>query len=134
MLQGHMDMVCEKANDSTHDFLTEGIELLVTDDFIHADRTTLGADNGIAVAYSLALLSDETLQHPRIEVLITTDEEVGMEGAIGMDVSKLKGKYLLNVDSGDEGTILISSAGGLTGTATIPVKSGNKRAGSTSCY
>lgn len=122
MLQGHMDMVCEKANDSTHDFLTEGIELLVTDDFIHADRTTLGADNGIAVAYSLALLSDETLQHPRIEVLITTDEEVGMEGAIGMDVSKLKGKYLLNVDSGDEGTILISSAGGLTGTATIPVK------------
>ena len=122
MLQGHMDMVCEKANDSTHDFLTEGIELLVTDDFIHADRTTLGADNGIAVAYSLALLSDETLQHPRIEVLITTDEEVGMEGAIGLDVSNLKGKYLLNVDSGEEGIILISSAGGLTGTATIPIK------------
>lgn len=122
ILQGHMDMVCEKTNDSDHDFLTEGIKLLVTGDYIHADRTTLGADNGIAVAYSLALLSDTTLNSPRLEVLITTDEEVGMEGAIGLDVSGLRGKYLLNLDSEDEGTLLTSSAGGLTGTATIPVK------------
>lgn len=122
MIQGHMDMVCEKANDCDHDFTTEGIELYVTDDYIHADRTTLGADNGIAVAYALALLDDESLQHPRLEVLITTDEEVGMDGAIGLDVSNLQGKYLLNLDSEDEGTILTSSAGGLTGTANIPIK------------
>lgn len=121
MIQGHMDMVCEKSNDCDHDFTTQGIELHVTDDYIHADRTTLGADNGIAVAYALALLDDETLQHPRLEVLITTDEEVGMDGAIGLDVSNLKGKYLLNLDSEDEGTILTSSAGGLTGTANIPI-------------
>ena len=121
MLQGHMDMVCEKTNDSNHDFLTEGIELLADDDYIHADRTTLGADNGIAVAYSLAFLDDETLQHPRIEAIFTTDEEVGMEGAIGLDVTPLKGKYLINVDSEDEGSLLISSSGGLTGTCELPI-------------
>ena len=81
MLQGHMDMVCEKEKDSTHDFLKDGIKLLVDGDFLHADGTTLGADNGIALAYILALLSDETLKHPRIEAVITTDEEVGMNGA-----------------------------------------------------
>ena len=122
MIQGHMDMVCEKLNECTHDFITQGIELLVDGDFIHADRTTLGADNGIAVAYSLALLEDDTLQHPRIEAIFTTDEEIGMEGAIGLDVSILKGKYLLNVDSEDEGTLLTSSAGGLTGTCELPIK------------
>lgn len=122
MIQGHMDMVCEKSNDSTHDFVTSGIELFVDGDFIHADRTTLGADNGIAVAYALALLDDNTLEHPRLEVLITTDEEIGMEGAIGLDVSNLKGKYLLNIDSEDEGTILTSSAGGLTGTTNLPIQ------------
>jgi dipeptidase D len=122
MIQGHMDMVCEKTNDSTHDFLTQGIELLVDGDYIHADRTTLGADNGIALAYTLAFLDDDGLQHPRIEALFTTDEEVGMDGAIGLDVSKLKGKYLLNVDSEDEGTILTSAAGGLTGTCVLPIK------------
>lgn len=122
IIQGHMDMVCEKSNDSAHDFTTQGIELLVDGDFIHADRTTLGADNGIAVAYGLALLADESLQHPRIEAIFTTDEEVGMEGAIGLDVSNLKGKYLLNVDSEEEGSLLTSSAGGLTSTCEIPIK------------
>jgi dipeptidase D len=121
MIQGHMDMVCEKTNDSTHDFLTEGIELLVENDYIHADRTTLGADNGIALAYALAFLDDDALQHPRIEAIFTTDEEVGMEGAIGLDVTPLKGKYLINVDSEDEGSLLTSSSGGLTGTCELPI-------------
>ncbi|MFV0342300.1 MAG: aminoacyl-histidine dipeptidase [Anaerocolumna sp.] len=122
IIQGHMDMVCEKSSDSTHDFLTEGLDLFVDGDYVHADRTTLGGDNGIAVAFALSLLDDETLKHPRIEVIITTDEEVGMDGAIGVDVSFLQGKYLLNVDSEDEGTLLTSSAGGLTGTCDLPIK------------
>lgn len=122
IVQGHMDMVCEKTNDCTHDFLTEGIELFVDEDYIHADRTTLGADNGIALAYALALLDDETLQHPRIEAIFTIDEETGMDGAIGVDVSNLKGKYLLNLDSEEEGTLWTSSAGGLTGTCELPVQ------------
>ncbi|MDF2472811.1 MAG: hypothetical protein K0R21_593 [Anaerocolumna sp.] len=122
MIQGHMDMVCEKTNDSTHDFLTEGLELLVKDDYIYADRTTLGGDNGIAVAYTLAFLEDDTLKHPRIEAIFTTDEEIGMEGAMGIDVSPLKGKYLLNIDSEDEGSILTSSAGGMTATCELPIK------------
>lgn len=127
IIQGHMDMVCEKTNDCTHDFLTEGIELFVDGDYIHADRTTLGADNGIALAYSLAFLEDETLKHPRIEAVFTTDEEVGMDGAIGLDVSILKGKYLINVDSEDEGSLLISSAGGLTATCELPIKRTNEK-------
>jgi len=122
ILQGHMDMVCEKTNDCTHDFLKEGIELYVDGDFIHADRTTLGGDDGIAVAYILALFDDETLQHPRLEAIITTDEEVGMDGAIGLDVSDLQGKLLLNIDSEEEGYLLTSSAGGLTATCELPVK------------
>lgn len=121
ILQGHMDMVCEKTNDCTHDFLTEGIELFVEGDYIHADRTTLGADNGIAVAYALALLEDTTLSHPRIEVVITTDEETGMDGAMGVDVSILKGRYLINADSENEGVLWTSSAGGLTSTCELPV-------------
>lgn len=121
IIQGHMDMVCEKTNDCNHDFLTEGIELYLDGDYIHADRTTLGADNGIAVAYALALLDDETLKHPRIEAVFTTDEEVGMEGAIGLDVSILKGKYLINADSEEEGVLWTSSAGGLTSTCELPI-------------
>jgi dipeptidase D len=122
IIQGHMDMVCEKTNESNHDFLTQGIDLIVENDFIHADGTTLGADDGIALAYALALLEDDTIGHPRIEAVFTTDEETGMEGAIGLEVSKLKGKYLLNVDSEEEGIILTSAAGGLRGESEIPVK------------
>ncbi len=121
ILQGHMDMVCEKTNDCTHDFLTQGIELYVDGDYIHADRTTLGADNGIAVAYTLALLDDASLKHPRIEAVFTTDEETGMDGAIGLDVSALQGKYLLNIDSENEGSLWTSSAGGLTSTCDLSV-------------
>lgn len=122
ILQGHMDMVCEKKKDYTHDFLKDGIKLIVEGDDLHADGTTLGADNGIAVAYIMALFADETLKHPRLEAIITSDEEVGMHGAKALDVSHLQGKYMINLDSEEEGYLLCSCAGGLTGTSTLPVK------------
>lgn len=122
ILQGHMDMVCEKRKDYTHDFLKDGIKLVVEGDYLCADGTTLGADNGIAVAYILAMLSDEAFAHPRLEAIITTDEEVGMQGAKALDLSKLQGKYMINLDSEEEGYLLCSCAGGLTGTSTLPVK------------
>jgi dipeptidase D len=122
ILQGHMDMVCEKRKEQTHDFLKDEIKLIVEGDFLHADQTTLGADNGMAVAYILALFSDETLEHPRLEAIITTDEEVGMQGAKELDLSNLQGKYMINLDSEEEGYLLCSCAGGLTGTSTLPLK------------
>ena len=122
MLQGHMDMVCEKRKDATHDFLKDGIRLLVDGDYLHADGTTLGADNGMAVAYMMALLSDEDLKHPRIEAVITSDEEVGMNGAKALDLSSLKAEYMINLDSEEEGYLLASCAGGLTGTGNLPLK------------
>ncbi|TAH68032.1 MAG: aminoacyl-histidine dipeptidase [Anaerolineaceae bacterium] len=126
MLQGHMDMVCEKRKEGTHDFLKDGIKLLVDGDYLHADGTTLGADNGIALAYMLALLSDKDLKHPRIEVVITSDEEVGMNGAKALDLSFLKAEYMINLDSEEEGYLLASCAGGLTGTSTLPIKRVNE--------
>lgn len=127
ILQGHMDMVCEKVKEYTHDFLTDGIRLIVDGDYIHADGTTLGADNGIAVAYIMAALSDETLEHPRLEGIITTDEEVGMKGAIALDTSLLQGRQMINLDSEEEGFLLCSCAGGITATSTIPVKRESKQ-------
>lgn len=122
ILQGHMDMVCEKLKEHTHDFLKDEISLILEGDYLHADGTTLGADDGVAVAYIMSLLTDETLEHPRLEAIITTDEEVGMHGAKALDLSKLQGKYMINIDSEEEGYILCSCAGGLTGTSTIPIK------------
>lgn len=114
ILQGHMDMVCEKEADVEHNFITDPLELGKADDFIYAKGTTLGGDDGIALAYGLAILSDEKLQHPALEVVFTTDEETGMNGAIGLDVSELKGKYFINIDSEEEGTFLTSCAGGMS--------------------
>lgn len=122
ILQGHMDMVCEKLKENTHDFLKDEIKLIVEGDFLHADGTTLGADDGMAVAYILALFSDETIKTPRLEAVITTDEEVGMNGAKALDLSGLQGKYMINLDSEEEGYLLVSCAGGLTGTSTLPLK------------
>lgn len=122
ILQGHMDMVCEKRKDYTHDFLKDGIKLIVDGDFLHADGTTLGADDGMAVAYILAAFSDDNLKHPRLEAIITTDEEVGMNGAKALDLSMLQGKYMINIDSEEEGFIECSCAGGLTGTSILPIK------------
>lgn len=121
ILQGHMDMVCEKLKENTHDFLKDGIKLAVEGDYLHAVGTTLGADNGIAVAYIMAMFSDETLEHPRLEAVITTDEEVGMNGAMALDLSKLQGKYLINLDSEEEDCVLTSCAGGMRTNCTLPI-------------
>ena len=112
ILQGHMDMVCEKTADSAHDFLKDPIKLIVEGDTLHADRTTLGGDDGIAVAYALAILDSNTLAHPPLEVLITTNEEVGMDGARALKPDHLQGRILFNIDSEEEGVFLVSCAGG----------------------
>jgi len=122
ILQGHMDMVCEKRKSSTIDFSSDPIKLMIDGDYLHADGTTLGADDGIAVAYILSLLTDETLKHPRIEAVLTTNEEVNMSGAKALDTSVLQGKFMINIDSEEEGHLLCSSAGGTTGIITIPVE------------
>lgn len=121
MIQGHMDMVCEKTPSSTHDFTKDGLELIVEGDWLRANNTTLGGDDGIAVAYGLAMLADPDLKAPKLEVVITTDEETGMYGAKALDTSKLTSKYLINVDSENDDSVLTSCAGGLTGTATLPL-------------
>ena len=112
ILQGHLDMVCEKNADTIHDFTKDAIPLQIDGDFITAKGTTLGGDDGIAVAYMMALLAHPTLEHPALECVFTTDEETGMEGVRALDTSDLTGKYLLNLDSEEEGKFLISSSGG----------------------
>lgn len=119
ILQGHMDMVCEKEAGCNHDFTKDPLDLQIDGDYIYAKGTTLGGDDGIAVAYALAILADDSIVHPALEVVITTDEETGMDGAIGLDTSVLKGSYLLNLDSEEEGTILTSCAGGMTVNGTF---------------
>lgn len=122
ILQGHMDMVAEQEPDCKKDMLTEGLDLEVVDGYVTAKGTTLGGDDGIAVAMALALLEDETLKHPRLEVIITVSEEVGMEGAAGIDVSMIKGRKLLNLDSEEEGHFLAGCAGGCRMELEYPAK------------
>ncbi|MCR4716336.1 MAG: aminoacyl-histidine dipeptidase [Lachnospiraceae bacterium] len=122
ILQGHMDMVCAKEVGFDFDFEKEGLRLKLDGDDISAEGTTLGGDDGIAVAYALAILDDKTIAHPALEVVITTQEEVGMEGAHAFDVSKLKGKYFINIDSEDEGILLTSCAGGINLDATYELQ------------
>ncbi len=122
ILQGHMDMVCEKEPGTEFDFENNGIELLQDGEFVTANGTTLGADDGIAVAYILAILASDSIPHPPIEAVITVDEEIGMLGAVAMDTSCLKGRRMLNIDSEDEGILLVSCAGGVTVKATLPVE------------
>ena len=122
IIQGHMDMVCEKESDCTIDFEKDGLDLFVEDGFVKARGTTLGGDDGIAVAYALALLESSEYAHPRLEVVITIDEETGMDGAYAIDLSMLKGKKMLNIDSDEEGVFLTSCAGGTAVKALIPVK------------
>ncbi|GMQ59971.1 aminoacyl-histidine dipeptidase [Vallitalea sediminicola] len=122
ILQGHMDMVCEKNFDVEHDFLKDPIELIVDGDYISANGTTLGADNGIAVAYCLAILDSDEIEHPAIEVFVTTNEEAGMNGAIGVDPANFSAKLLVNLDSEEEGEFLVSCAGGLKACIDIPIK------------
>lgn len=121
IIQGHMDMVCEKEKNCDINFEKEGVRLAVEDDFIFAKGTTLGGDDGVAVAYALALLEDDTLKHPKLEVVFTIDEETGMTGARNIDLSMLEGKRLLNIDSEDDGVLWISCAGGRNSHVSIPV-------------
>ena len=102
IIQGHMDMVCEKNNDSDHDFSKDSIELIEEDGFLHANKTTLGADDGVGVCYMLALLDDESLKHPALECVFTVQEEVGLNGAMGLDKSILKAKKMIGLDRGKE--------------------------------
>ena len=112
ILQGHMDMVLEKNSCVTTDLATQPIRLVLDGDELHADGTTLGADDGIAVAMMLAVLADKTLKHPPLECVFTTDEEIGMLGADALDVSVLKGKRMINLDSEEEGVFTVGCAGG----------------------
>lgn len=120
MIQGHMDMVAVKDDDCEKDLLKEGMDLAVDGDYLYAKKTSLGGDDGIAIAYGLALLSDDTLKLPRIELVITTEEEVGMEGATGIDLSVCKANRMLNLDSEEEGEFVVSCAGGVRVQAHMP--------------
>lgn len=113
ILQGHLDMVCEKHPDSPHDFKKDGLELRVEDGFVKANQTTLGADNGIAVAMTMAILDSTDIPHPPIEALFTIDEEIGMGGAHAVDLYQLKGNKLINIDSEEEGILTAGCAGGI---------------------
>ena len=121
IVQGHLDMVAEKAPESPINFLTDGLELAVDGDFVYAKGTTLGGDDGIAVAMALAVLDSDNLEHPRLECLFTIDEETGMDGAVGFDASILQGKRLLNIDSEEEGILTVSCAGGAHAAVRIPM-------------
>lgn len=122
VLQGHMDMVCEKNKSTNHDFMKDPIKLRIDGDYVYATDTTLGADNGIAVAMGLAILASNDIAHPALELLVTVDEEAGMTGAMALDGSLVKGKYILNLDSEEEGYLLVSCAGGVTALSTLPVE------------
>lgn len=122
VLQGHMDMVCDKDEDCTIDMSVDGLDVTHDGEYVFAKGTTLGGDNGIAVAYALALLADKTIPHPPLEIIITVDEETGMYGAAGVDLSMLKGRMMINLDSEDEGIFTVSCAGGARGTISVPIQ------------
>ncbi len=113
MLQGHMDMVCEKDAACPHDFKKDPLELYVEDGRLRAKGTTLGGDDGIAIAYMMALIADKEAKHPALELVMTTDEETGMYGAQALDTSDIKSRYLINLDSEEEGQVYCGCAGGL---------------------
>ena len=113
IIQGHLDMVCEKTLDSTHDFMKDPLDLKVENGYLYAQDTSLGGDDGIAIAYALAVLASDTIAHPPIEAVFTVDEETSMLGAEKLDMSLLKGRRLLNIDSEEEGVLTCGCAGGL---------------------
>ncbi len=119
ILQGHLDMVCQKTEDSNIDFFNDPLEIFIDGDFIKANNTTLGADNGIAVACVLAILESDSYTHPPIEAVFTTDEETGMVGANFLDTSVLKSKRMINIDSEEDDTMTVSCAGGADFLATF---------------
>ena len=122
ILQGHMDMVAEKTKDSPIDFMKDPLALRTDGSEIWAEGTTLGGDDGIAVAYALALLEADDIPHPPLECVFTVDEEIGMEGAAGLDPALLQGRIFLNCDSENEGVLTVSCAGGVRSDLSLPVK------------
>ena len=122
ILQGHMDMVCEKLADSNHNFDTDPLELAIEEDWLRANNTTLGGDDGIAVSYMLAILDSGEIQHGPLECLFTTSEEMGMEGAFAVTKEHLEGKYLFNIDGEVEGDLLVGCSGGIVITSTHPIE------------
>lgn len=129
ILQGHMDMVCEKNKEVEHNFEKDPIKLRIDGDFVKASGTTLGADNGIAVAYCLAILSSNEIDHPPLEVLVTTEEETGMGGASSVKKENLSGKILINIDSEEEGELLASCAGGVRNRVKLKVEKEDAKEG-----
>ena len=122
ILQGHMDMVCEKDRDCDLDMALQGLDVRQDGRFVFAKGTTLGGDDGVAVAYVLALMADRSIPHPPLEAILTVDEEIGMLGADKIDLSQLKGRVLINLDSEDEGVFTVSCAGGALVTISLPVE------------
>ena len=126
IIQGHMDMVAVKKPDCDIDLMTEGLNPMTDGKFVWAEGTSLGGDDGIAVAYAMAILESDDIKHPALEVIITTDEEIGMDGAIALDASEIKGRRMLNIDSEAEGELLVSCAGGMRVSCHLPIKKENK--------
>ena len=122
ILQGHTDMVPAVAEGAVHDFEKDALKLYREGEFLRAEGTTLGADDGIAVAYALALLDSEDIPHPAIEAVFTADEEIGLLGAEALDTSALQGKLMINLDSGSEGVFTVGCAGGLRADAILPIE------------
>jgi len=122
ILQGHLDMVCEQDAGVDINMAEDGLNLTHDQEFVFAKGTTLGGDDGLAVAYALALLADQTIPHPPLEVILTVDEEIGMLGANDIDLSMLSGRTLINLDSEDEGVFTVSCAGGAHTTISLPVE------------
>jgi len=122
ILQGHTDMVCEKNSHVEHDFTKDGIKLVADGEYLRAEGTTLGADNGMALAFCLALFDDNTAEHPPIEALFTPDEEAGMSGAANVDPQLLTGRRIINLDTGDEGKFVVSCAGGIIMHLYVPIE------------
>lgn len=121
ILQGHLDMVCDKDPDCHIDMSKEAIKLVTDGEYLSAEGTTLGGDDGIAIAYTLAVLASDDLSHPPIEALFTIDEETGMDGALGLDASHLKGRMIINIDSEEEGVLTTSCAGGARLSVEVPL-------------
>ncbi len=126
VLQGHVDMVCEKNKDKQHDFDNDPIDVSVKDGWVVADRTTLGSDNGIGVAASLAIITDTDVVHGPIEILMTVDEETGLTGANNLEPGFITGKILLNMDSEEDGAFYVGCAGGVDTVATFEIKAEKK--------
>ncbi|MBQ9647347.1 MAG: aminoacyl-histidine dipeptidase [Oscillospiraceae bacterium] len=120
ILQGHIDMVCAKTDDCAKDMAKEGLDVRTDGKTVWAEKTSLGGDDGIAVAMVMAILADDALPHPPIEAVFTVDEEVGMDGAVALDCSDLKAKRLLNIDSEEEGVFTVSCAGGVRMDSVMP--------------